>query len=301
MLKQIARDWDWQMRVTDDTTCRAVALWQQGLLDRLPPEIEHGVLACARDGEGWAILMRDYGGLMLPYARFSQADNAFLLDAMAALHAAFLEDAALTDPAFGLCQLRHVYSVFSPATGYQELGGVDEVPKRILEGWALLPSVVDADVAGVILGLLDDPEPLLNALSRFPQTLVHGDWRHANQGLCRGRPQQLILLDWQLASVAPPAVEMGRCLTTNTVLLPGNKEESIACYEQAMARRLGSRFDECWWRPQRELAILGGFLQDGWAVALKATTWHVGADAREHWQADLRWWQERVRIGAQWL
>ena len=29
------------------------------LLDRLPPEITHPVIACARDGEGWAILMHD--------------------------------------------------------------------------------------------------------------------------------------------------------------------------------------------------------------------------------------------------
>jgi hypothetical protein len=289
------------MRATGDALCRAVAVWQQGLLDLLPPEIEHGILGCSLDEGGWAILMHDHASCMLPYARFSPGTNTFLLDAMAALHATYLEAADLANPALGLCDLRHVYTVFAPATGWREMGAADEVPKRILEGWALLPTLVEPDVADIIQGLLDDPTPLCTALARYPHTLVHGDWRHANHGLLPGDGRRLVLLDWQLATVAPPAVEMGRCLGTNSTLLPGTKEEAIACYRDHLTRRLGPRFHDDWWQPQLELALLGGFVQDGWAVALKATHWHIGANAREHWRADLQWWSQQVRAGSLWL
>jgi hypothetical protein len=301
ILKQTSLAWDWIMRATEDHLCRSVTLWQYGLFDRLPPETEHGVLACALDEQGWAILMQDVGPALLPYTRFSEAENAFFMEAMAALHATFFEAPELTDPRLNLCQPQHAYTMFSPATGYREIGGTDEIPQRILEGWELLPSLVEPDVTEVIQTLLADPQPLCEALSRYPSTLVHGDWRHANQGLRQEEQPRLILLDWQLAVVAPPALEIGRCMTTNSALLPVSKEATIELYRQQLARRLGDRFRESWWRPQLELGLLGGFLQDGWAVALKATHWYVGANAREHWQADLQWWSEQVRAGVRWL
>lgn len=301
ILKQISPATDWLMRATHDSRCRSVALWEQGLLDQLPPELDHATLACARDGDDWAILLRDVSADLLPYARFSPADHEFMLTAMAALHATFWQSPLLANPELGLCSLRDVYTMFAPQTGEREAGGADEVPQRILEGWELVKTAVAPDIAEIILTLLDDPTPLCAALSRYPQTLIHGDWRHANQGLTRSDPPQLILLDWQLAVTAPPSVELGRGLGTNSALLPVSKEAAIASYRRELARRLGPCFDEAWWEPQLALGLLGGFLQDGWAIVLKATHWHVGADARDHWQADLAWWAEQVRAGAKWL
>ena len=301
ILKQVSLTSDWLMRATNDANIRAVTLWEHGLMDLFPPEIDHARLACARDKDGGAILLHDVSTEMLPYVRFNPDDNAFMLEAMAALHATFFESPLLTSPDLGLCRLSDVYSMFSPVTGKREVGGPDEVPQRILEGWEMVKTAVPTDVADVILTLLDDPAPLCDALGRYPHTLVHGDWRHANQGLERNGRSRLILLDWQLAVAAPPSVELGRALGTNSVLLPVSKEEAIDYYKAQLAQRLGPRFDESWWEPQLALGLLGGFLQDGWAIVLKATHWHVGADAREHWQADLTWWSDQVRNGAKWL
>ena len=301
ILKQVSPATDWLMRATNDNKVRAVTLWEQGLMDLLPPEIDHARIACARDEKGGAILLHDVSDKMLPYTRFTRADNRFMLAAMAALHAAFFESPQLTSEALGLCRPKDVYTMFSPITGQREAGGRDEVPQRILEGWEMVKTAVAPDVADIILTLLDDPAPLCEALDRYPHTLVHGDWRHANQGLERNGKSRLILLDWQLAVTAPPAVELGRGLGTNSALLPVSKEEAIETYKIQLARRLGPRFEESWWIPQLALSLLGGFLQDGWAIVLKATHWHVGAGAREHWQADLSWWEEQVRAGVKWL
>ncbi len=301
ILKHVSLSSDWLMRVTNDRYCRSVTLWTHGLLDKLPSQIDHAIIACTKDKDGWAILLRDVSGMLLPNTRFSIASNAFMLQAMADLHATFFKSAELSKQDLGLCRLRDAYSMFSLRTGKQEINGTDEVPIRIVEGWEMVKTAVPSDVADLILDLVNDSTPLVEALSRYPHTLVHGDWRHANQGLQQNGHSRLILLDWQLAVHAPPAVELGRGLGTNSVFLPVSKEEAIAIYKRQLAQQLGSRFSESWWEPQLALALLGGFVQDGWAIALKATNWHVGADARDHWRADLAWWTEQVRAGAKWL
>ena len=226
ILKQVSLANDWLMRATNDRYTRSITLWERGLLDFLPPEIDHARIACTRQEDGGAILLRDVSDKMLPYARFSLADNAFLLEAMAALHTAFFESPQLASSAIGLCQISDVYAMFSPATGEREAGGTDEVPQRILEGWELVKTTLPADVVDIIFALLDDPRPLCQALSRYPRTLVHGDWRHANQGLARDGRRRLILLDWQLAVAAPPAVELGRALGDQLCPFTGEQRKS---------------------------------------------------------------------------
>ena len=47
ILKKLARDQDWVMQTTDDRHWRTVSIWQNGLLDSLPEEIDHAIIACA--------------------------------------------------------------------------------------------------------------------------------------------------------------------------------------------------------------------------------------------------------------
>ncbi|MCP4288801.1 MAG: hypothetical protein GY792_30990, partial [Gammaproteobacteria bacterium] len=66
VIKRVSREWDWIMHATGDRYGRTTTLWQHGILDRLPEEIEHTVVACATDGTGRAILMRDVRETLLP-------------------------------------------------------------------------------------------------------------------------------------------------------------------------------------------------------------------------------------------
>jgi hypothetical protein len=120
-------------------------------------------------------------------------------------------------------------------------------------------------------------------------------------GLLRKERPRLVLLDWQLASFSSPSVDLGRYLGTNSALLPLSKESILGLYKKKLAARLGEKFDEKWWQPQLELGMLGGFVQEAWAIALKASHWHIGEGHRERWKADLQWWSEKARIGAKWL
>lgn len=298
VLKRIAAEWDWLMRATADDRCRSTTVWSSGLLDRLPERCALPVIACSYDALGWAILMPDYSATLMSNTRFTGDVNDLFLDTMAAMHAAFLDDPVAGDPETGLCIPRQVYRLFAPVTAEEELrhGRCGEIPGRILEGWALAHEIMPADVMEVVEALLVDPAPLCTALDRSPGTLVHGDFRHSNLGVLPGRTPRAILLDWQLAAFAPPSVELGRYLGANSPLLPVTKDACLELYEERLAYHLGAT--PLWWQPQLDLGMLGGFVQDGWAIVLKATHWRVGADAREHWKADLDWWAERVRRGA---
>ena len=310
ILKRISRQWDWVMRVTGDHRCRPVVAWQGGLFDRLPEVIVHGTVACAVDGEGWALLMRDFRDVMIPPgdAKLTDGENDIFLDSMAALHASFWDKPEAADIADGFCDLRYRYACFSPALMRPEAEGPDAVPQLVLEGWELFPSLVDPAIARLVGGLLQNVQPLADALSRYPHTVVHGDWKLGNLGIIRQAadtdgPSQLpraVLLDWALTGPAPPASDLAWYLALNSARLPVSKERCIALYRDSLAHRLDKRFDAQWWPPQLELCLLGAFVQFGWEKALGAIHGETEA-VRSRERAELAWWSEQARAGARWL
>lgn len=308
VVKRTAPAWDIIMRITADRACRELLVWQHGLLDQLPPEVGHAILAGAIDGEGWALLMRDVGDTLLPAARWPApdweplgvADTACLLDALAALHARYWEDPTLRDPSHGLCDSWWLYSSLSPASAQREIDSPHPFARNILAGWQQLETLVAPDVADLVRRLLHDPRPLCAALDRYPRTLVHGDPKLANVGIERGAAPRVVLLDWQFVTPAPPAVDLAWLLWMGSASLPIPLDEAIEQYRDCLARRLGRRFDERWWRPQLELALLGGFLRRAQS-SMRQIVQHESAAIREHHRALLAWWTPWARAGARWL
>jgi hypothetical protein len=308
IVKRVSLAWDWIMRATNDRLGREAQAWAGGLLDRLPPEITHPVLACAHDGDGWAILMRDVSDALFPphdpYVglALSTADEDRLLDGLAALHEAFWDKPEAASSACGYCHPALRYSAFSPETGRREGDAPDVYPRIIRDGWDLLPSLIDADTAVLVTALALDPRPLVSALARYPQTVVHGDPRPPNFGLVRsnGSASRVMLLDWQLAGPGAAASDLAWLLYCAE---PGRlrpRETVIAVYRDRLAARLGSRFDEAGWRPQLALCLLGQMVrcaQDMAWAALRHDCPAVRAWAREA----LRWWCGQAIIGARWL
>lgn len=301
VLKCIATERDWVMRGTEDWRCRETVTWQVGLLDRLPPEVAHPVIACAVDGQGWAVLMRDVGHAMVTPGDdpISTDANERFLDAMAAMHATFWDEPEAADPTQGFCSLWHHYSVLSVSTSRRE-AGESPIPRLVLEGWDLLERMVEPAVAGVLRELVEDPRPLVDALSRYPQTVLHGDWKLGNVGLLSGEPPRTLLLDWSLVGPGPGCVDLAWYLAVNSARLPVSKEATIALYRRRLERHLGPRFDEHWWRPQLELSLLGGFVRLGWNKLLGAA--NGGSETvRARERAEVVWWAEQARTGALWL
>jgi len=275
---------DWLLRATGDPGRSYVLLWERGLLARLPPDIDHAVVAAAFDGAVGRVLLRDVGTALLDSdAPFTAVQHARFMEHMAALHATFWgwhDDVGLTS-------LTRRYLMFSPDVAAAEAarGSNAVVPLAMAEGWRRLPGVSPA-MARVVLPLLADPTPLVAALGRRPHTLVHGDWKAANLGShADGRT---VLLDFgEAPGEASPLADLSWYLALNAALLPEPKDVVLESYRGALERCGVSTTG--WWDDTVALELLGCMLQFGWEKAL-------GGPGDE-----LSWWEEWVQRGSRCL
>ncbi len=303
VLKRVSPECDWIIRVTADYRCRSVTLWQSGLLDNLRPAVEHGIVACSKDESGWAILMRDMTAALLPTEQaISKMDNERILDAMAAMHAAYWNSPELADPALGLCSLRNVFQSLSPETLRRELNTDNSAVHAQVEGWEQLFAQIEperAEVANTLHQLIADPQPLCNALARYPQTLMHGDSQVSNLGIDRTQQSRAVMLDWQLAAVAPPTLDlfwyMGGEQVSSTLW-----DASIEYYRQQLVAHLGQRFDEGDWQPMLDLGRLAQLMRGGGWLTIQSADRKsdaLRADARSY----LLWLLESVQTALKWF
>ncbi|HEY7916324.1 MAG TPA: phosphotransferase [Acidimicrobiales bacterium] len=275
---------DWLLRATGDNGRRYVLLWEHGLLAGLPDVIDHAVVACAIEGGVGMVLLRDVTDCLLPPGRsFSHSQHQRFLDHMAAMHAAFWD----WRDEVGLTPLRTRYLMFSPEVARAEAarGSSAVVPKVMGEGWDALPATAPR-LADVVLPLLDDPDPLVEALGGVPHTLVHGDWKAANLGVhADGRT---VLLDFgETPGEASPIADLSWYLALNSDLLPESNEEAISAYRAALERH--GICTDGWWERAVSLELLGTMVQFGWEKAL-------GGPGPE-----LAWWEARALEGVRWL
>ena len=279
VVKHVLDGGDWIMRGCHDHG-RAAELWAQGVLARVPAVIDHAVVGAEPVEGGWVVVMRDVSAaLVADHARITRDDSRRVLEAAAALHAAF-ED----DPPLALCSMADRYQFLSPATARREAGGADEVPRLIGQGWERFTDLVPDDVAGPVLELLERPEPLVAALARHRSTLIHGDLKLGNLGLAGDR---VVMLDWGTQTGwAPPAVEAAWYLAINWSRIDATREQVLDDFRAAE----GERHDE----DALRLALLGGLVQLGWDKALHASG-HPDPAVRAREAADLAWWAARAR------
>jgi hypothetical protein len=279
VVKHVLDGGDWIMRASHDHG-RAAELWSSGLLARVPAVIDHAVLGAEQVSGGWVVIMRDVSAALLPdHARIGRADSRRVLEAAAALHASFWDD-----PPRPLCPMADRYQFLSPATARREAGGADEVPRLIGRGWERFAELVPDEVAGPVVAVLEDPEPFVAALSRFPATLIQGDLKLGNLGFSGDR---VVMLDWGTQTGwAPPAVETAWYLAVNWSRIDASREQVLDDFRAAE----GERHDE----DALRLALLGGLVQLGWDKALHASG-HPDPAVRAREAADLAWWTDRAR------
>ncbi len=282
VLKHLGRDLDWIMRVTDDGVDgppRVVGMWRDGLLDALPPVLDHALVGVSYDpatGRA-ALLMRDVTDALVRSGtdRIGLDQHRRFLDHLAALHATFW---TFSDTGYGyLAPAAVTYAAFSPAMAAREAaaGYDDAVPRAIPAGWARLREVAPASYQPT-LALALDPEPLVRALAETPATLIHRDWKYGNLGsLPDGRT---VLLDWAFPGQGAACADLGWYLAVNCDRLPEPKEKTVQVYRDALERH--GIATAGWWERQLELALLGAFVQLGWSKT---------GDPVE-----LEWWTRRI-------
>lgn len=287
VLKHLHPDADWTMRGFGDLGCRPVEVWTSGLLDAVPPTIDHAVVGAAsglgRNGWGGALLLRDVSEHLVPEgdAPVSMEDHRQLLDHLADLSATFWG----ADGTPELLSLESRWSAFNPGwlAAEEARGWPDPVPRIAADGWVRFAERAPADVVDVVDGLRHDVDPLVAAVRQTPLTFLHGDWKLGNLGVAPGRT---VLLDWTYPGVGPIAHDLAWYLSLNRSRLPESKEASIDALRRSLEARSVATDD--WWQQQVDLCLLGALVQHGWEKAL-------GDDD------ELHWWCDRARAGARHL
>jgi hypothetical protein len=286
LAKTVERAADWVAVATDDTVDREVRCWELGLLARLPAPATHAVVAAARSGSSYTVLMQDLSRWLLPdegRIAVPAAKHWLVLDALAAMHVEFWMDEELVDPALGLNRLASFIGHTAPSTldRIRVKAGGASVISVIEDGWRRLPLVSDPSFAADVQWIADDPAPIVAAGARFPWTLTHGDVRPANLAI-DSQDDRVFLLDWSRPTAAPPALDLAYWLFAGNQLRTVPNEDLIDFYVARLRSRLGSRFSYRWWEPQLRYSLLVVF-------ACMAPFMAVSQPEA------VAWWMERVR------
>lgn len=284
VVKYLDHDGDWSLRAAGVPGSSTVALWRRGILADLPDEIVQPIVAVAHDRARpnlAAVLMHDVGDTLVPAVDdpITVEQNDRFLDHMAAIHVAFWEtdrDIDVVSPTDRYLELSPRMAAAEAALGYDHL-----VPRLVAQGWPLLETVAPK-AASIVVPLVHDPAPLVNALAATPATLVHGNWKLDNLGTdSEGRT---VLLDWETPGRGAATADLAWYLAINCRRLPVSKDQAIATYRAALERR---GIDTApWWDTQIALSLLGALVQFGWEKAFSG------------YDDELVWWEERAVEGA---
>ena len=293
VLKRTSWATDWIARATRDHSLRE-AFVATGQLT-LPDAVVAPYLGVAADGNAAAMLMPDLTGRLFSWER--PGDGAALtpdgLDvvvrAIARLHATPPPDPA-AGPGIGWpwAPVRERLELLTRTAARRYAEADLPVGTRFLEGWDAFDRLAPPRARDLVGRLSADSSPLVAALDQLPAVLLHGDLKLANVAvLDRDR---VGLIDWQMVTVAPVAVDIGWFLVSNAPILPLRPAEALAAY-RAAAIDAGVELGD--WEAQVDLAYLVGLLLRGWRKGLDAAAGArlaSGASAAD----DLAEWSARA-------
>lgn len=276
--KQVSPEWDWISRATNDRG-RALAMWRTELFERVPPVIDHAVVAVEPAEVGWSVFMRDVSDALVPGDRRLDRDSVRrVLAATAELHLAFRGERFPE-----LCSLEDRYQLLSPQTARRETERGDPVGEVIARCWEVFSELAPEDVAAAIFAIVERPALLAEQLERCEQTLIHGDLRLSNLGFSDDR---VVLIDWgERTGTAPAPVELASFLAFDANRLDVSREDVISDFRDLS----GDLFDDA----ALQLALIGGLVQLGCNFVLGIVL-GGGEAARASAMGELDWWSRTV-------
>lgn len=307
VLKRTSLAADWIARATGDEDLREG--WVAANRPRFWASVVAPYLGAAADGESLAILMPDLSGELIAWERpahepgIDLETHSRVVDAVARLHFQPWRPGTIHD-AFPWCGLPDRLLLLSRPSAERYRAEGLAVGERFLAGWDAFDRLAPVAARDLIRRLADRPQALLGALERLPSVGLHGDLKLANVALL---PDGVVgLIDWQMVTLAPVAVELGWFLVSNSPLLPEPPDQVLERY------LVGARWHANRWSggvdgpPRRTVeAVLGDWdaqVDLTWIVGLLLRGWRKGLDADAGtptgWGAtaadDLAWWCRRA-------
>ncbi len=334
IIKRTSLRSDWIAAATSDRMIREAWL-ANALAGPSVSEIPIGptaYLGAAADGDEAAIVTPDLTVELLAWERPGHDVVAdvqtvqLVIDGLARLHASMwprridgAEFRPAVDGPFPWCPLPERLTLTARPTCLRHIergiaAGVESARKLLL-GWDAFDRQAPSPARDLVDTLAADPAPLVRALGRLPSAGLHGDVKLANVAVWPDQ-EQIRLIDWQMTTRAPVAVELGWFLVTNSAALPEDPDQILERYRLAASSlgfatrqtalsptlsvsettdRLSTSNAD--WRAQVDLAWIVGLLLRGWRKGLDAesgATLGSGVSGRD----DLHWWSEHAVAAA---
>ena len=275
--KRLSDGGDWLGRALGGGI-RSAELWQAGAFDRITGFDAAIERAVELDGAWW-LVMRDVADSLLgDERRLTRQESRRILKAAAAMHGEFRNDALAA-----LATLEARLGASSPGLADAERTGHDLVPKQLPAAWDAFAQAFADDVAGPIRALVADPTPLVERMRRSEWTLLHGDLRDDNLGL---DGEMIYLLDWDLATLGPPAVDFAWYLMHDAWRIDATHDEVVADFLEVEG---GAVEDD-----DVALGLVAGLVMYGWVVGHSAVV-HPDPKERAWASTEIAWWEPRVR------
>lgn len=295
VLKRTSWARDWIARATRDHAMRE-GFVAAGRLP-LPSPFVSPYLGAAADGTAVAMLMPDLTGRLVTWERpdgaptLTPASLRRTLDAIVRLHGTPTDAfaTATSGRPWPWCPLRERLLLLTRPSARRFVADGVAAGERFLAGWDAFDRHATPAVRDLIDRLSADPEPLIAALGRLPDALLHGDLKVANLALLDG--DAVALIDWQMVMRAPVAVDLGWFLVANSSALPADPLAVMTGYLDAAGRSgqvpVGDPTE------QADLTWLVGLLLRGWRKGLDADAGRRLASGVPA-TADLAWWGMRA-------
>lgn len=288
VVKRLTRLGDWLARATDDRLIREHAINAAGIFTRLPPAVASATLASTTTRDGAIVIMRDLTDNLLPSGEQPLNGDQVrrIMRGLASMHSALAGFPADLAERGGLNRLSAWLTPLSHATARREATQPHRDPFTPLidPGWAGYAQI--APESWDIIGpLLENPQPVVDALGQFPRTLVHGDVKTGNMAL---DGDTLVLFDWSTTTVGPGALDLAWFLCINAFRLPCSKADVIEIYRQERAAQgvLAAAGDA--WERELALAMLTSPMRLGWLRGYLATARDSTRDREE-----VRFWAQQ--------
>jgi hypothetical protein len=301
VLKRDSLARDWIAQATADGPILREA-WFAAHGPPLPSPIRAPYLGAGVDGDEFGILMPDLTGVLFDWdAAISVEELDKVLSGLAEFHGYPWSVPGVLRPG-PWCPIPERLTLICRASLERAAAARDAVGERILPGWDAFDRRAPSEIGELIHSLGEDPSPLAAALATMPSTLIHGDLKLANVGIASDG--SIDLVDWQMVSLAPVAVELGWFLVSNVASLPLPPDKILERYASKLAYSIADAEADRRWvggagldQDGVDAAILVGLLLRGWrkgADAGAGLTLASGVSAAD----DLAWWCERAAEAA---
>lgn len=160
-----------------------------------------------------------------------------------------------------------------------------------------MEEMLDADVYALLRRLIENPRCVFGALSRYPYTLLHGDFRAENVAYT-DRP---VAFDWQEASCSLMTIDLAWLIKVPFVRNTLGDERAIRYYRARLEGYLNQSFDDAEWQ-----AMVGlGYLVDALRSACFEAYFHkqrtINPSERDYLERAVVTRNQQTRGAMRWL